>query len=402
MLGDQWSCVFPYFALSLAVFYLLLLLVIFRYQWRLFVNKVTRVAQKLFLAFTGLQCIGRIVYFTYWAFFTDVGGDCTTPMSNDTADWLNWCGNIPPPLFLSAFSVNVYTFARIYHTVLARQRYRFRALYSSLILSNLIVYIVVFLNLVKVQEGDVWLWVLLTHALLVALGFFTYALLIYNEIKVRAEANGAPTPRMAKSMTIGWLMRRENNPMFKILVVATMCLACFLVRVAVLVALETVWSDKYPPYALFCYLLFAEVLPLCLMLLIFETSPDSTQTQTSQHDDLQNPLIHAGGEDPKGSEISRGNSGDFRQFMDSPLADAPDSPYTAASFSRPSWQIQRNPPRFSLPETQPFTREGADSVSSLASDSPSSRPERTRAISYRPRSLSQNALPSHGEQSTEE
>lgn len=385
------ECPFSYYALVLVVGYVILLLVVFRYQWRLFINKITRVAQKLFLGFTALQCMGRITYFIYWSFFSE---DCSNPGSTDEAAWLNVFGNFPPPLFLSAFSVNVYTFARIYHTVLARQRYRFRVLYCSLITLNVVMYLGVLLNTLELTTGSAWVWQLLVSSLLIALGFFVYALLIYNDIKVRAEANGVPTPRMTQSMTLGWLVRRENNPMFKILVVATLCLACFLVRVAVLVSLQVVWGDKYPVVAVFCYLLFSEVLPLCLMLLIFETSPEPAPL-SQQSGGMQNPLIH---DDPKQiSDSPNLDSSNFRHSTE-PLGEAPDSPYTAASFSRPSWQSHRNPPRFSLPEAQPFTRDGLETLSmgDPTRDSPTGR--QAKVINFRPRSFSQNALPTHNEQ----
>ena len=62
--------------------------------------------------------------------------------------WIHLLGNLPAMLFLSAFSVLVYTFARIYHRVLLAgiwfHERRFKVLTAFLVLLNLVSLIAIF------------------------------------------------------------------------------------------------------------------------------------------------------------------------------------------------------------------------------------------------------------------
>jgi cytoskeletal protein RodZ len=136
----MFHCSFTYVSFVLGSVYTLLLLFVIRYLFKLFgLSDPSRFSQKLFLVLVSLQCLGRVLYFFLWPY---LGSECTPTASSSEFAWINGLGNIPPALFFAAFSVLVFTFARIYHKVLlmnvAKQTQRFSLLITLLVLLNCI------------------------------------------------------------------------------------------------------------------------------------------------------------------------------------------------------------------------------------------------------------------------
>lgn len=94
----------------------------------------------------------RVLYFTLYPFDSSA---CSPSMRGDEGEdvsgpawWLHLLSNIPAVLFLMAFSVLVFTFARIYHKVLLAgiwfQERRFRLLTAVLVLLNVVALVATF------------------------------------------------------------------------------------------------------------------------------------------------------------------------------------------------------------------------------------------------------------------
>lgn len=321
----RWDCNFTYVSFGLAIGYFLILLIIIGYLCRLLRSEAKRRAQKLFLGFATLQCIARSLFFTLWPLINHQA--CSIPSTNAGSNvWMDALGTAPAPFFLSAFSVNVFTFARIYHTVLDGQRGWFSALVVGLVVTNLAIYTAVLSDMAIHQSpvaSTVAVGVLSTAAFLVSLGFVLYAVLIFFAVKDRVEA-ASPSSGVSRSV----MVRANSNPMFKIVCVAVLCWVCFLVRVGLLPWIDSLRQGAYTIGTITLYFIFSEILPLCLMLFIFETAPPTRAFDEPLH----NPLL----DDQLGQ--SQDSHVDDPNFWHRSRDWEPDSPYTAASKAASSWQ----------------------------------------------------------------
>jgi hypothetical protein len=230
----RFTCVFTYISIFLTLSYTLLLLRCIIYLYRLFHRHPSnkRRPQKIFLLFTTFTCIGRALYFLLWpATETDV---CTptTDNSDNIPLWLTILGTLPPCLFLSSFSVNVFTFGRIYHTILFLQRNRFQLLLSLLLTCNLAVYSLTILAYFGGSDNRdtaflASIWCLSICVFLVAIGFSFYGLMLYYRMKYVQH-------NWTWNSTEYTEIRTGKNPMFKLAVVSIICLCCFLIRAILL------------------------------------------------------------------------------------------------------------------------------------------------------------------------
>jgi hypothetical protein len=272
---------------------------------------VRRRAQKLFLLCGAVTCAGRICYFILWPLLTgrDEHGDCQVPTTDASHIHLVLAimGTVPAPIFLSAFSVNVYVFAKIYHTILAASKWKFRALVAILTLSNLVVYA---LSLAAVAHNrdsvnDAQVFSISASSFIVGVCFLMYSLLLYYGVKIQAGPPSSSSNSSSSSMGESKSRRKAAaaprmpaNPMRPLVYVAAICLICFCVRSVLLPILMRSFSGKFSVVKLTVYVYFSEIFPLALMLYIFDPSlsPESSRNQYEDNPHHANNSQHGGGE----------------------------------------------------------------------------------------------------------
>jgi len=177
-------------------------------------------------------------------------------VSQSSGDNLLWSvfGTLPAVLFLSAFSVNITTLAKVYHTVTTVNEPALKLNNIALGIINLVIWTLL-LVWYALPDGDTkdtiyssYLWLLASTELLIAIFLLVYACLLYRRFFVRP------------------------NPMFKLWVASIICFLCFCVKSVLIVVLAFVFKGTYPPSLLVFYLIFSEIIPIVVMLIIFESS----------------------------------------------------------------------------------------------------------------------------------
>jgi hypothetical protein len=212
-------CDFDFVSYFLASIYFLLLLFVIRYLIQLtFHSDSPREAQRFFLLLVSFQCLGRCLYFFMWP---AMGDKCSPTASADNFLWINGLGNLPPALFIAAFSILVFTFARIYHCVLlsgiGRERTRFSVLYIILLLLNAIA------SGSEIGEwasedsasheyfSQITVYSVAGVSLVLALMFWLYGTLLYKQVE-RVLLLHLPAPEMGEESNRGDDGDRSSAP----------------------------------------------------------------------------------------------------------------------------------------------------------------------------------------------
>ena len=203
-------CSFSYTAWTLAVVYLVLFFLVIRYLLNLIKqNSVKKRAQKLFLCILIGQTTLRTVYFTVYPFSAN---SCEPSMKGNHGEdtsgaewWMHLLSNVPAVLFLMAFSVLVFTFARIYHKVLLAgvwfQERRFRFLTVVLVILNLVALVATFGDWAYAASPNshlqafvnMLLYTILAVSSILAGFFLLYGTLLYYQVQtiIRASSENA-------------------------------------------------------------------------------------------------------------------------------------------------------------------------------------------------------------------
>lgn len=200
-------CSFSYTAWTLSFVYLILFFLVIRYLANLIKqNSVKKRAQKLFLCMLIGQTVLRIIYFALFPFHSD---SCEPTLKGNDGEemtgaqwWIHLLSNVPAVLFLMAFSVLVYTFARIYHKVLLAgvwfQERRFRILTGVLILLNTVALVATFGDWAYAAANpsshlksfvDMLLYCVLAVSFILAVLFLAYGTLLYYQVQAIIRAS---------------------------------------------------------------------------------------------------------------------------------------------------------------------------------------------------------------------
>lgn len=282
-LPPDWTCVFSIVSFSLGGCYVLINIAVAILLVRITrQHGASRKAQKLFLFFSWLQSAGRTAFFFIRPMTLYPCGDSTI---TKTTIWLDLLGTIPAALFISAFSVNVYTFARIFHTVLARQQAHFLCLKAILTLLNVVLYTITIASATIDGLTVLMVWLVSFNAFSIACCFMTYAAGVHREVDQRLAQNarratrGQYRRRASVSQASYYALlrtvifdRNSTNPMIKMVFVSTLCLVCFIVRAVILIITTLNNNGQFTWYVSLLYYFVSEIIPISLMLMIFEST----------------------------------------------------------------------------------------------------------------------------------
>jgi hypothetical protein len=322
-----WECAETYISIFLACEFWALLFVVCYFLLVLFADatsKGKRQAQKLFLLLAMSQSAGRALYFSVlpsrsYVRSNDSSFTCASPAVDETHfmkgmdGLMNVLGTLPACLFLCAFSVNVFTFARIYHTVLSLNRHDerrkpsqaqicvFRFVVAFLVVANIVPLCVLLASYsastpTERSNANYLTVVLISgETIVIALGFTVYALLLFFGVKKRAEEE---LRKLSSRMGHSDEMMKFNftNPMSRLLVVAVLCMICLILKPVVLYFVEL---GTFSWWQMLCYSTLSEVVPMCLMLAVFQTSRrGGDEPSESIQAPARVPLVHAAADLP--------------------------------------------------------------------------------------------------------
>jgi hypothetical protein len=227
-----------YVSFVLCAVYLGLFAFVVRYLTRLVRSQDKRRAQKLFLTLIVLQCTGRFAYFILWPF---VGGTCDPTITSEAFSWLDLPGTLPPAFLVSAFSVLVFTFARIYHCILhvrhhtILQQRLFAAMAGFLVSVNITVYISTLLQYISsartrpFASGDLEPITLSVACFLVAFCFLMYGTLLYLECQ-RVIDEASTTAHALHTHTLAYMHPVYEAPLTVCSLSVSMCPVCRVCR----------------------------------------------------------------------------------------------------------------------------------------------------------------------------
>jgi len=206
---------------------------------------------KQFLALVFIFSAGRCVYFVSWPFLHS-GCDSASQQSGDTLLWSIF-GTLPAAIFLTAFSVNITTLAKIYFSVTSVSQMGLKLNTFCLILFNLVIYgLLLAWYCLPNDDTDslfnAYLILLSTMEFVIAALYLFYATLLYLRMTIRP------------------------NPMLRLFRAAIVCFICFCVKSIFIIVLALIWDGEYPPPVLVIYPIVSEIIPLLVMFIIFETS----------------------------------------------------------------------------------------------------------------------------------
>ncbi len=177
-------------SLSFQLYFITLVFVI-RYLVKIiWEKKRDRMIQKAFLLFLVFNASLRFTFFIGW--IVD-GPECYPTVIQKQNRWVNFFSNIPGALYLTAFTLIVFTFSRIYHVVLmndGRNRYLSYALTTVLILINIGIYtlsVANFVILIKQKElvdfQFAYVHLLTSSTSLMACLFLFYGVMLYTQVR---------------------------------------------------------------------------------------------------------------------------------------------------------------------------------------------------------------------------
>ena len=234
-------------------------------------------------------------------------------------------GSLPSALFLSAFTCHVLTFSRIYHSVLAPSVLKYRLVLLLMAAVNLTTYTSLLLlylttahysphsslssptsppsshSLSDIAES-LYLYALSCSTLLLASSFAFYGVKLYMGVRGSSSSShsshlppsasfssvegngpfqsshggaGLISPFLTPSSSLSSLTTPPtpslpHHPLLKLAVVSSLCFLCFLVRVILLPVLSHYQDGELSFPLLLLYLCLSEVLPLLLVLYLFD------------------------------------------------------------------------------------------------------------------------------------
>ena len=303
----NWNCAFTIVSLVLASTYLVVLVFTIFLLLRLCrLPRASRLSQKLYVSLILLTTLLRSLYFLYWPTTVTSSSDECVISADDRREpvAVSIAGSLPAALFVSAFSVNTFTFARVYYRRLSSSAAAFSLLIAFLLAVNAAVYAVVALLVYAFIYGgrdvaahvDVVLaWSVSVSALLVALAFSYYGLRLYRgvggklhqtqqeNIQQTVAAAAAAASVSAASASASASASALRNPIRNVLIVSSLCLVCFSVRAVVLPIVLTLNGGDFSIVTLTPYLLISEVCPIVIVFAIFDTTSNKQQTRSETH-----------------------------------------------------------------------------------------------------------------------
>lgn len=339
----DWTCIFTIISLCLAVLYSLLLFVCLFYSFRLLrLPCHKRQSQRVFLTLVALQCVLRALYFFLWPLLMANNSQrCSISVEGEHEGVVMLItGSLPSALLLSAFTINVFTFARIYHTTLNHSVLKYRLVLLAMALINVVTYTALALlylasfaqpsansKLLSDRAEVVYLYALSCSFFVIAASFSYYGIKLWLGVRaptLRHKETSSPsfssidhypvhsapaarhsfhsTPFLTPSSSFAssttgafsssagcapcWPCAGRStssyHPMQRLAVISTLCMLCFVVRVVLLPLLSHYTSGEFSFPLLLLYLCLSEVLPLVLVLYLFDPVREGKNVMRSE------------------------------------------------------------------------------------------------------------------------
>jgi len=210
--------------------------------------------KRLFLVVSWLQLAGRLVYMIGWVTIYGTGtSDCEQTLPSDSdlgispalTEMMNIFGTIPAALFLTAFSVCLRSFARIFHIVTNEHLARFQLFSYILIFANLLVYASCIgwytspNGRVKDFFMHLIIWMLFGAEILLAIFILSYTYLLYRQF-----------PLTMKTLLLSSIVS----------------FICLLLKPLFILLLEYYFNGAYTVWLFPLYFIVSELLPYISML----------------------------------------------------------------------------------------------------------------------------------------
>jgi len=173
-------------------------------------------------------------------------------------------GYLPGVLFLTAFSVNIHTLANVYATIATLTYFGLQTNLIFLVLCNIIVYIILIVSFILPLSTVIrlYFWALAGVEFLIACLCLFYAFLLHRQAHI--------------------------SPLSRLLVASFICFLCFCSKSILIFIIQIEYDGGFPPVLLLCYFIISEIIPIVVMLIIFENSgkrnliPNQNDTMMSE------------------------------------------------------------------------------------------------------------------------
>jgi len=228
----------------------------------------SRNARTGFLFFAILLTFSRALYLEFWTGLHYADPDCPTP-SETSGDppWMDVFGTIPSAFFLSAFSINIKTFARIFHLVSHQHIERYNYMTVFLWLVNLCVYTSLILSYAApagsfrdVITSYILVWTVVICEIIIGFFLFCYSFVLYYSF---------PTE------------------MKKLFYVCFTCFLCMVTKAVLMLAIILFYDGSYNYWTFPLYFIISEIIPLTLMITIEFLGTSSELDYGSSFNDVQ-------------------------------------------------------------------------------------------------------------------
>jgi len=200
-----------------------------------------------FLVLAIIQVFSRTLYLLSWAKMHYNDEDCASPSatSGDDPVWLSVFGTFPVGFFLSAFSINISTFAKIFHKVSHQHIARYKILTAFLVSVNILVYLALILFFTGTSGAfsdfltsyGLLLFIIIGE-LTIGLFLFSYSLVLYYSYPFQMK---------------------------RLFIVCTATFLCMVTKTALMLILQYYFDGNYNLWIFPLYFIIGEIIPFFLM-----------------------------------------------------------------------------------------------------------------------------------------
>jgi len=199
---------------------------------------------------------------------------------NDPA-WLDALGILPSPIFITAFTITVHTFAKITRFMTYTEWKEMRIFTFSLMCINAVVYIACIFDLARDSNliTTIFLWSLVVGNIFIAGLLFGYGRSLYRHFT---------SPSLHASARIK-----------KLYISSLICFLCISTKSVIIMYLFFTSGSEYTTWSFPMYYVVSEVIPEAMMLVIFSTSDHPSEKSrkpgTKQEAQLYDNDFNTGG-----------------------------------------------------------------------------------------------------------
>lgn len=235
-------------------------------------NKISRRAS--FLTFATLHSCARLIYFLYWAFCNIDDDNCKSPILLKESITFNILFSVGNSLFMSSFSVNVHTFARLTDLATNHKSFFFVVTKFLLYMINGVVYLMLMVFYMRDGANSESELILVMERTF-AIAFFLHGLCLLGY------------------STYIFVRFQHTRKMMRLLLIYSVVSFICLSTKAVVAIVEEHTGQNFSPVILVLYFAFTEAIPGAIMCVIEYQESQSeamiTRTGLSGYDSDQVP-----------------------------------------------------------------------------------------------------------------